>query len=135
MNKQSIKRGFFWMFAWWVGAAGGLLAKTKDTSQIPLTEVGQKLEVRYTQQLEVLREEITRALPAVNPQKKEAFLKAREVEKMAIDRLKAAQKRMGEINTAKALVGHAKGKWIGGAKQRYCGSTRYAQESNYGSRA
>lgn len=94
-----------------------LLAAKKNSKEpeVPLTEMGQKLETQYTEQLEALRKEIFQAIPAVDEKKKAAFLNAREVEVTAKAALEAAQKRMGAITTAKALVGHAKGKWIGGA--------------------
>jgi predicted nucleic acid-binding Zn-ribbon protein len=84
-------------------------------SEIALTSTGKKLEAAYAAQLEELKEEIVKNLPSLDPEKKALFLNARGAEEEAKAQLEAAQKRMGEINTAKALVGHAKGKWIGGA--------------------
>ena len=92
-------------------------ASKKAAPEAPLTEAGQKLEARYSEQLKALQAEISKALPAVDEQKKAAYLKAREAEKAAEAELKAAQQGLGKIQTAQALVAHAKGKWIGGAEK------------------
>ena len=89
-------------------------AKEKATP-VTLTQAGQQLESSYAAQLEALKAELTKSLPLVNQQKKDAFLKAREDEITATKGIEEAQAKMGGINTAKALVAHAKGKWIGGA--------------------
>lgn len=47
----------------------------------------------------------------------DAFFKAIDGEKLRKQELKTARKALGKVNGARALVGHAKGKWIGGAKQ------------------
>ena len=67
--------------------------KKQQAPQVALTEAGQKLEAQYTGQLEALKAEITKALPAVNEQKKSAFLKAREAEDAAEAAIKSAQQR------------------------------------------
>ena len=72
-------------------------------------------EDRYARQLEELRAEITRSLPKLAPAKLDAYSRAHVGERAAKAELDAAQARMGELGTAEALVGHAKGKWIGGA--------------------
>lgn len=94
---------------------GLLAANKKPASEVALTEHGQQLEEQYAGQLMALKERITKLIPAVDAQKKSTYLKAREAEKAATAALEAAKKRQGEIATAKALVAHAKGKWIGGA--------------------
>ena len=96
-----------------LGIFGAFAAK--KTPPAPLTEAGKKLEAQYSEQLATLKKELAAAVPAVNAKKKAEFLAARESEVASAAKLEAAQKRMGEISTAKALVGHAKGKWIGGA--------------------
>jgi len=99
-----------------IGTSNTLAAKEKQKApEVPLTEMGQKFETQYAGQLEALKAEIAEALPVVNEQKKAAFLKVREAEVAAEAGVEAAEQRMGEINEANALVGHAKGKWIGGA--------------------
>jgi hypothetical protein len=101
-----------------IGTSVALAAKKNPkTPEVPLTETGQKLEARYVGQLETLKAEIVKALPAVDEVKKDAFMNSRVAEVAAEAQVEAAQKRMGEISTAKALVDHAKGKWIGGANK------------------
>jgi hypothetical protein len=95
--------------------AMGHLAAKKPQEQTPLTQAGKELQVQYARQLETLKSKLTEPLPEVNQRKKAAFLKARVDEVEATAGIKAARDEMGKINTAKALVGHAKGKWIGGA--------------------
>ena len=89
----------------------------KAAPETPLTEGGQKLEARYAEQLKALQAEISKALPAVDEQKRAAYLKACEAEKAAEAEVKAAEMRLGKVTTAQALVNHAKGKWIGGAEK------------------
>ena len=97
-----------------IGGPSAWAAK-EATPEPPLTEAGQKLLERYTGMLTELQAEISKAVPAVDEQKKSAYSKAREAEKTAEVELKAAQERLGKVATARALVDHAKGKWIGGA--------------------
>ena len=71
----------------------------------------------YTAMLKGLQEELSRAVPAVDEQKKAAFRKACEAKKKAEARLAAAKNAFGKINKARGLVGHAKGHWIGSAER------------------
>lgn len=93
------------------------LAAKKQAEAIALNQTGKELEAKYAKLLKDLNDELVKALPNVDPKKKDAFLKARADEVTAAAGIKAAQDQMGEINTANALVGHAKGKWIGGANK------------------
>ena len=97
-----------------ISTEGARAAKPQEVP-VELTQAGKALEAGYAEQLETLKAGLIKALPAVNQQKKSSFLKAREDEITATKAIEAAQAKMGEINTAKALVVHAKGKWIGGA--------------------
>ena len=99
-----------------VGGSAAAAAR-KAAPKPPLTEAGKKLEARYAAQMQALRTSIIQALPAVDERKKAAYLEAREAEKAAAAAVKAARKRLGEVNAAAALVAHAKGKWIGGAEK------------------
>jgi len=81
----------------------------------PAQHVDQKLLAQYTDMLMGLQAEITKALPAVPEQKKAAFQTAREAVKKARADVNAAQQPLDKIEGAEALVGHAKGKWLGGA--------------------
>ena len=100
-----------------IGTSSVWAAKEKATPETPLTEAGQKLLDRYSGMLTELQAEISKAVPAVDEQKKAAYSKVREAEKAAEVELKAAQERLGKVATAQALVDHAKGKWIGGAEK------------------
>ncbi len=94
----------------------------KKTPETPLTATGKKLEAQYAGQLEDLKNEIKRTIPSVNDGNKAAFTKLREAEIAAKAQIDAAQRRMGELGTANALIGHAKGKWIGGADKGIAGA-------------
>jgi hypothetical protein len=98
-----------------IGTSSVWAARKEAAPRTPLTETGERLLQRYVGMLTELRTEISGALPAQDEQKKAAYLKAREAENAATQKIKAAQARLSEINTAKALVTHAKNKWIGGA--------------------
>ncbi len=83
----------------------------------PLTAEGEKLKAEYTQTLDALKAEITKAIPEVGDAKKTAFAQAREAAMKAATDAEAAQKELGKIGGAKGLIDHAKGKWIGGAEK------------------
>jgi len=99
-----------------IGASSVWAAK-KETPQVPLSEVGQRIEARYAGQLGALKAELTKAVPAVDEQAKAAYLKARDDEKAAKGTLDAAHKDLGRVASGRGLVAHAKGKWIGGAEK------------------
>ncbi len=107
------------------GICVAVIAMTTGTSSVwaaekkeaPLSAAGQKLLKRYTDMLADLKEEISNALPAVDEQKKAAYLKAREDENVARAKMYAAQQRLDNVQTAKALVDHAWDKWIGDAEK------------------
>lgn len=90
----------------------------KPAPQVALTEAGKQLEARYASTLEALKAEILAALSEVSDQKKTAFLEAMKAEEVAKAALDRARKNFGKITRARGLVGHAKGKWIGGADKR-----------------
>ncbi len=101
-----------------IAASSGWAApkKKKDAPPpTPLTERGNELLAKYTTMLEELRAEIAGAIPAMDESKKADYLKARDAVKAAETDLAAAQKNRDKVKAAEALVGHAKGKWIGGA--------------------
>ena len=72
-------------------------------------------ERAYQQHLDAQRRAVLRQLPKVRAASKNAFVKARDAEKAAKKAMDDAQKALGEVGTCRALVAHAKGKWIGGA--------------------
>jgi len=94
--------------------AGVAAANANNAS---LTAVGEKHLERYTAMLEEVKAEVTRALPEVDPRLQAALDQAHEAVKKAAAEADAAQKNLGTIGSARALVGHAKGKWIGGAEK------------------
>jgi hypothetical protein len=96
-------------------AIGTSSAWAKKNGKTPLTDVGREFEAGYTQRMEALKAEIAGVLPEVTDRDKAAYRDAREAENAAKQRVEAAEKRLGEINRWKGLIGHAKGKWIGGA--------------------
>jgi hypothetical protein len=87
----------------------------KRPEPVALTQAGEKLLASYSGQLNALQAEIAKALPKIDEQKISVHLKALETEKAAEAELAAAQKNLGQIISAQGGVGHAKGKWIGGA--------------------
>ena len=101
-----------------IGTSSVWAARSKRAATpAPLTAAGQKLEARYAEQLKTLKAEIAKAVPTLDEQKKSAYSKAREAEKAAVAEVNAAQQRLGKVQTAGALVAHARGKWIGGAEK------------------
>lgn len=98
-----------------VGLTSTSAAPKKAEPPVQLSEVGKQLEARYAATLSELKADITKALPAVDGQKQAALQAASEKTKQATAAADAAQQAMGKLGGAKALVDHAKGKWIGGA--------------------
>ena len=92
-------------------------AQKKVAPTAPLTDAGTKLQAHYSDMLKALQSELGAILPKIDEQKKAAFQKARDVAKAAQAEANAAQQSAGKIGEAKALVEHAKGKWIGGAEK------------------
>lgn len=90
----------------------------KPAPQAPpaaLTERGEKLAAEYTAMLDSMRAQIVAALPKVDDATKKLYIEAKQAEKAAEARVNDAKAALGKIAGAAGLVGHAKGKWIGGA--------------------
>lgn len=98
-------------------AGAGLATAKKTVPEVALTAQGQSLEKKYSDAMATLKASLASKIPQVSAQKKGAFENALKAEDQAIAALENARKGEGEYNTAKALVGHAKGKWIGGANK------------------
>ncbi len=96
-------------------SAPHLSAAPKPPSAAPLTADGQRHLDKYTAQLAAAQAEVSKALPKIDEGKKAALQKAREALKAAESQANSTQQSEGKIKTAKALVDHAKGKWLGGA--------------------
>ncbi|MCU0797466.1 MAG: hypothetical protein MUF31_16220 [Akkermansiaceae bacterium] len=89
----------------------------------PLTDSGKALEKKYAAILDDLRAQISRSLPDVKPATKSAFTQSGTAVVKATSAAEAAQAELGKIGTAKALIGHAQGKWIGGAEKGIAAAT------------
>jgi hypothetical protein len=105
-----------------LSAAGLLLSVASSTAKpkqapVSLTAEGQQLEKQYETTFKSLQADIIKSLPPMNAQKKSALLSASEAARKATAEAEAAQKNLGAIGGAKALIEHAKGKWIGGAEK------------------
>ena len=100
-----------------IGIPHGWAAKKAEPEKAPLTAAGQNLEARYAGQLKGLQAEIGKALPAPGDRQNEALQMARDAVKKAQAEADAAQQALEKVQTAKALVDHAKNKWIGGAEK------------------
>ena len=75
----------------------------------------QKLQAQYAAMLTGLQAEIAKGLPALPEARKAALQQARVAVTKATAEAKKAQEALGKVSTAKALVDHANGKWLGGA--------------------
>lgn len=95
-----------------IGASSIWAAKRKAGPETPLTATGQQLLERYTGMVTELQAKISKAVPAVDEQKKAAYLKAREVEQAAVAKVNTAQQRRDEVHAARALVEHTWNTWI-----------------------
>ncbi len=96
--------------------SGPVHAKPAQTpAAVPLTEQGEKLAAKYQTMLDGVKQEIVAAIPKFDHAKRNAVFEARlavaSTEKFLLD----AKTSLGKVAGAEALVGHAKGKWIGGA--------------------
>ncbi len=89
----------------------------KGDEAISLTAQGKSLASEYETKRVSLKNKTLKRLPSIDPNKQAAFIGARQAEVQAAAKLNQAQQAMGEIQTAEALVAHAKGKWIGGANR------------------
>ena len=106
-----------------IGLPGEMRAQKKGAPpKVELTVSGKKLEAEYAAQLDALKGEISAQLPNVSDAKKTSYVAGREAEKTATAKIAELEKTMAEIVKAEALVGHAKGKWIGGADKGIAGA-------------
>ena len=100
-----------------VGRSDAPAAPKPTAPEAQLTETGRKLEAALAASLVAQQAEIAKALPVVADPKKAALQRAQEALRKAEADAAAAQKALDGVKTAEALVGHAKGKWIGGAEK------------------
>lgn len=78
---------------------------------------GKKFESEFNADLKSLKEEISRALPKVAGKSVSDLENASKATADALAAADVAQKGINEIASAKGLIDHAKGKWIGGANK------------------
>lgn len=78
---------------------------------------GEKLERRFESDFKDLKEEISRSLPKVGGSLMTGLESAAKAKAEATAKAEAAAKDLGQIASAKGLIDHAKGKWIGGANK------------------
>jgi|GEM_PF-511153 len=83
-----------------------------------LSADGTKLKSRYEDELKSLEKKLENVIPTPDERKKSDYLEARKAETEANTKLKEAQELQAKYGQAKALVDHAKGKWIGGAEKQ-----------------
>lgn len=100
-----------------IGAATVANAAPRAVEAPTLNQRGNELSAKYADMLEALQAEIGAALPRIDESKKAELQGAREAVKAAEAEASVAQQSLNKIQTAKALVAHAKGKWIGGAEK------------------
>ena len=80
-----------------------------------LNDSGKKFEAEYLKEMQALKAAVIQSLPAINEAQKTAYTNAIKSEKDAKAKLDSAQQNLGKVKQAEGLVGHARGKWIGGA--------------------
>jgi len=95
------------------GNSPALAAPTVPTA--PLSAQEQALQARYQAMLTELQGDIAKSLPKLGEERKTALEQAGVAVTKAKAEAKAAQAALGKVATAKALVDHANGKWLGGA--------------------
>jgi hypothetical protein len=101
-----------------IGIAMGLGAPATVFAQSPSPlPAGEKPSVDYEAALKDLQAQLTAVLPRLSEPKKAAFQAAREAVMKAKADVAAALAPFDKIEGAQGLVGHRKGKWIGGAEK------------------
>lgn len=100
-----------------VGFSSAPAAPKNAEPETKLTGSGKQLESKFGDLLKSLKADVIKALPTISESKKTTLQKAIEAARAAQKAADAAQQDSGKIGTAKALVEHAKGKWIGGAEK------------------
>jgi len=88
---------------------------------VPLTADGQKLCDKYSEMLKGLQEEIRKAVPQVDEQKKAAYLKACEAEKAPAEELKTKQAAVDACKATAGSLAHSK-EWVDKAAKAVAGA-------------
>ncbi|MFN4999777.1 MAG: hypothetical protein ACK5GK_01055 [Akkermansiaceae bacterium] len=105
-----------------IAAAATTVVNTKDIPDVwPPTDEkpynGKNLKSEYAAELKSLLADLSRSLPKVGGNGFAELETAVKASAEAEAKAEAAQKEFGQIGGAKALIDHAKGKWIGGANK------------------
>ncbi len=98
----------------------GAKEKKKGAAAVPatpLTDVGNKLQAQYAEQLAAIRAEIEKALPAVSAQKKAALQNAEAAVAAAQKMAEAANASASTANNTKAKIDNWKKFWVGKDKK------------------
>ena len=96
-----------------VAVGGGFAA----SEPVQLTPAGRQIETKYAAALKDAQQDLAGAIPKFDERKTTTFQQAREAVKKATAAVNASQQPLDKIAKAKALVDHAKGKWLGGAEK------------------
>ncbi len=117
MKLQQFSRSMISGLALSCGLAVVPLMAKPATPTITLNAQGEKLQAQYAAELRALQQEIIRDLPKLDASKQTALQKAGDAVLKAKADVEASQKNANQVSSAKGLVEHAKGKWIGGAEK------------------
>ena len=94
-----------------------LQSKPAPAPAVVLNQQGEAFKVKYAAMLAELQQQTTKVLPVLDERKVSALKNAAEASQKGAAEVEAAQKNAGQVGSAKGLVEHAKGKWIGGAEK------------------
>lgn len=94
-----------------------LTADPPKLAEVPLAASGERLLDVYAKRLESARADVAGSLPNIDERVKSDFAQAREAAKAAVAGANGTRQSLQKIQEARALVDHAKGKWIGGAEK------------------
>lgn len=94
-----------------------LPAKPAPPAVVELSQQGEALKAKYSAALVELQQQTIKVLPVLDQRKVSALKSAADASQQAAAAVEAAQKNAGQVGSAKGLVEHAKGKWIGGAEK------------------
>lgn len=105
-----------------IALQSGMLVAPLDAKPAPATaavlnQQGEALKAKYTGMLTDLQQQTIKILPVLDERKVVDLKNAAESTQKAMAAVEAAQKNAGLVGSAKGLVDHAKGKWIGGAEK------------------
>ena len=101
------------VLSWWASIAA--MAAPRVEPQVPLSADGEKLAAEYAATLDALRADLGKSIPVLDERKTTALAQVRAAVKTAEAEAAAAKEQLDKVKAAEGLVGHAKGKWIGGA--------------------